>query len=492
MAEVKYAHQNVGFELVDPQTGEVRITNRFYFTPIDHRYNMVCRLMADGKILQEKVLPVTLKPQESTTVRTFAPKGSSECFVNLSVVTKEKDGLIPAGHVIAHDQFRLSEQTNRPQYKAGGAKPQITTEGERIVVSSPKVQFVFDKKSGIVTSYKVGGKEYFHDGFGVQPNFWRAPTDNDYGNGAPEREQIWKQSSRHFNVTDATARIEGNQAIVSTTFLLPAGNLYIVDYTISPSGVMNVSARFTSTDMSAAEVQVSEATRTATFTPGKEAARKDASKLNVPRIGVRFRLPASMNTVRYFGRGPEENYRDRKAGTPVGLYQSTADRLYFPYVRPQENGHHCDTRWLSLTAGNGGGLLIVTDSLIEFNALRNAIEDFDDEEKTHLPRQWNNFTPEMIAERDEAKAKNRLRRQHHISDITPRDFVEVCIDLKQQGLAGYDSWGDRPLPEHSLPANRNYRWGFTFVPVGSASEAQAKSRMTYGSKGGSSSVKKQD
>lgn len=492
MAEVKYAHQNVGFELVDPQTGEVRITNRFYFTPIDHRYNMVCRLMADGKILQEKVLPVTLKPQESTTVRTFAPKGSSECFVNLSVVTKEKDGLIPAGHVIAHDQFRLSEQTNRPRYKAGGAKPQITTEGERIVVSSPKVQFVFDKKSGIVTSYKVGGKEYFHDGFGVQPNFWRAPTDNDYGNGTPEREQIWKQSSRHFNVTDATARIEGNQAIVSTTFLLPAGNLYIVDYTISPSGVMNVSARFTSTDMSAAEVEVSEATRTATFTPGKEAARKDASKLNVPRIGVRFRLPASMNTVRYFGRGPEENYWDRKAGTPVGLYQSTADRLYFPYVRPQENGHHCDTRWLSLTAGNGGGLLIVADSLIEFNALRNAIEDFDDEEKTHLPRQWNNFTPEMIAERDEAKAKNRLRRQHHISDITPRDFVEVCIDLKQQGVAGYDSWGDRPLPEHSLPANRNYRWGFTFVPVGSASEAQAKSRMTYGSKGGSSSVKKQD
>ena len=114
-------------------------------------------------------------------------------------------------------------------------------------------------------------------------------------------------------------------------------------------------------------------------------------------------------------------------------YQSTADQLYFPYVRPQENGHHCDTRWLSLTAGNGGGLLIVADSLIEFNALRNAIEDFDDEEKTHLPRQWNNFTPEMIADHDEAKAKNRLRRQHHINDITPRDFVEVCIDLKQQG-----------------------------------------------------------
>ena len=119
--------------------------------------------------------------------------------------------------------------------------------------------------------------------------------------------------------------------------------------------------------MDAAQTEVSESTRTATFTPGRDAARKEASKLNVPRIGVRFRLPASMNQVEYFGRGPAENYLDRNAGSMVGLYKSTAEELYFPYVRPQENGHHTDTRWVSLSTGKKG-LLIQADYTIGFNA----------------------------------------------------------------------------------------------------------------------------
>ena len=186
--------------------------------------------------------------------------------------------------------------------------------------------------------------------------------------------------------------------------------------------------------------------------------------MNVPRIGVRFRLPASMNQVEYFGRGPAENYLDRNAGSMVGLYKSTAEELYFPYVRPQENGHHTDTRWVSLSTGKKG-LLIQADNTIGFNALRNSIEDFDDEEATGLSRQWSNFTPEQVANHDEAAAKNVLRRQHHINDITPRNFVEVCVDLKQQGVAGYDSWGSRPEPAYTLPANREYNWGFTLIPL---------------------------
>lgn len=323
---------------------------------------------------------------------------------------------------------------------------------------------MFNRKTGIVTSYKVDGTEYFSEGFGIQPNFWRAPTDNDYGNGMPKRLQVWKESSKNFNVTDATATMEGNNAVLNVNYLLPAGNLYIVNYTIYPSGVVNVAARFTSTDMDAAQTEVSEATRTATFTPGRDAARKEASKLNVPRIGVRFRLPASMNQVEYFGRGHAENYLDRNAGSMVGLYKSTAEELYFPYVRPQENGHHTDTRWVSLSTGKKG-LLIQADNTIGFNALRNSIEDFDDEEATGLPRQWSNFTPEQVANHNEAAAKNVLRRQHHINDITPRDFVEVCVDLKQQGVAGYDSWGSRPEPAYTLPANREYNWGFTLIPL---------------------------
>lgn len=467
MAEVKYAHQNIGFEAIDLANGLFRVTNRFYFTNLK-KYMVHYSVTANNKVVRSGKVSLDIEPQASkeftVPVGNLKPQAGTEYFVNFNVTTVEKEPLIPIGHEIACDQFRLPIESPKKAFKTSGPKLTVSTNGDNLSASSSKVNFVFNRKTGIVTSYKVDGTEYFSEGFGIQPNFWRAPTDNDYGNGMPKRLQVWKESSKNFNVTDATVTMDGNNAVVSVNYLLPAGNLYIVNYTIYPSGAVNVAARFTSTDMDAAQTEVSEATRTATFTPGRDAARKEASKLNVPRIGVRFRLPASMNQVEYFGRGPAENYLDRNAGSMVGLYKSTAEELYFPYVRPQENGHHTDTRWVSLSTGKKG-LLIQADNTIGFNALRNSIEDFDDEEATGLPRQWSNFTPEQVANHDEAAAKNVLRRQHHINNITPRDFVEVCVDLKQQGVAGYDSWGSRPEPAYTLPANREYNWGFTLIPL---------------------------
>lgn len=467
MAEVKYAHQNIGFEAIDLANGLFRVTNRFYFTNLK-KYMVHYSVTANNKVVRSGKVSLDIEPQASkeftVPVGNLKPQAGTEYFVNFNVTTVEKEPLIPIGHEIACDQFRLPIENPKKTFKTSGPKLTVSTNGDNLSASSSKVNFVFNRKTGIVTSYKVDGTEYFSEGFGIQPNFWRAPTDNDYGNGMPKRLQVWKESSKNFNVTDATVTMDGNNAEVNVNYLLPAGNLYIVNYTIYPSGAVNVAARFTSTDMDAAQTEVSEATRTATFTPGRDAARKEASKLNVPRIGVRFRLPASMNQVEYFGRGPAENYLDRNAGSMIGLYKSTAEELYFPYVRPQENGHHTDTRWVSLSTGKKG-LLIQADNTIGFNALRNSIEDFDDEEATGLPRQWSNFTPEQVANHDEAAAKNVLRRQHHINDITPRDFVEVCVDLKQQGVAGYDSWGSRPEPAYTLPANREYNWGFTLIPL---------------------------
>jgi beta-galactosidase len=485
MAEVKYVYQDIGFEQVDTVSAKVRITNRFYFTTLDNRYTITCKLLKEGKVESEKVLLTNLKPQESAEFNTFdinpvkSGEYAPEYFVEFSVRTNFKTKLVPAGSEIAKDQFQIAMKREKPEYKATGDKLNVKEEGDHLTVSSSKVQFVFNRKSGMPTSYKVDNTEYFNEGFGVQPNFWRGPTDNDYGNGEPLREQIWKQSSKNFNITDAVVKLEDGNALLSVTYLLPAGNLYIIDYKIYPTGIVHVEAHFTSTEMNAGTTGISEATRTATFSPGMETARKDASKLVVPRIGIRFRLPATVNTVNYFGRGPEENYWDRKAGTFIGLYKTTAEDLYFPYVRPQENGHHTDTRWLSLTSGNGAGLLVVANSLMEFNALRNAVEDFDDEEYKDKPYQWNNYTPEMVANHDEAKAGNVLRKHTHVNDVLPRNYVEVCVDMRMQGVAGYNSWGARPEPEYSLFANRDYKWGFTLVPIKKANEAEAKSKYRY-------------
>ena len=483
MAEVKYTHQNFAVEAVDLAKGTFRVTNRQYFSNTDN-YTFKYNITENGKKVSEGTLNVSLQPQQSTQVSVplsnIKTKPGAEYFINFEVLQKQAAQLVPANHVVAYEQYKLPISSDKQLFADNSHHPELTVSesGNTLQVSSSVVNFVFDKKTGMATSYKVNGQEYFDKGFGIQPNFWRAPNDNDYGNGNPHRLQVWKQSSRNFNVTDAKVYADGNNAVVETTYLLAAGNLYKVKYKVHPSGFVKVDVEFHSTDMEAANLEASEATLMATASPEATAARKASSELVVPRIGVRFRLPASMNNVEYFGRGPGENYIDRASGSKVGLYKTTAEEMYFPYVRPQENGHRTDTRWVALS-GARNGLMVVADETIGFNSLRNTVEDFDSEEATHRPYQWNNFSREEIAARDDADARNRKPRQTHINDITPRDFVEVCVDMKQQGVAGYNSWGARPLPEYTIPANQNYNWGFTLVPVNNAKDIETKSMVKY-------------
>ena len=484
MAEVKHAYQNVAFTAAFfPKESEfsggklkwdnfgVAVTNRFYFSDLKG-YNIEYNLIADGKVIRKGTLPLTLAPQQSDTL--YVPlnlkaQDGVEYFLNFAVRTQEADRGIPAGHIIAHDQIQLptfnADKAQTDLKPAKGNAPQFTTEGNSIIAENSRVRFVFDKQQGIATSYRVDGKEYFQDGFGIQPNFWRGPTDNDYGNGMPMRLQIWKTSSRNFNVIETDTRTEGNNAVLKAVYLLAAGNLYTLEYTIRPDGIVHVKAHFSSLSATEQATELTEEARTATFSPGAEAARKANAKLNVPRIGVRFRLPQNLEQVQYYGRGPAENYIDRCAGSPVGIYSTTVSDLYFPYVRPQENGHHTATRWLQLTDSEGNGLLIRADKTIGFNALHNSVEDFDSEETTNRDYQWYNFTPEEVTNHDKEWARNRRPRQTHINDIRPRNFVEVCVDMKQQGVAGYNSWGARPEPPYTLPADRDYTWGFTLIPV---------------------------
>ena len=156
--------------------------------------------------------------------------------------------------------------------------------------------------------------------------------------------------------------MQGEHAIISVVYALSMGNIYKMTYTIMPDGKMDVLAHFT--------------------------AGEKSSIPELPRLGVRFRIPKTMNNISYFGRGPEENYIDRNRGTIVGLYKTTAEGMYFPYVRPQENGHRTDTRWLKLTNKNGTGLMIKSHDTFGFNAMRNSIEDFDSEEAKQNDYQW--------------------------------------------------------------------------------------------------------
>ena len=479
MAEVKYAHQNVAFDAVDAANGKYKAINRFYFTNLN-KYNVQYELRANGKVIKKGRVALDVNPQEekefTIPVKQPQAKAGVDYYVHFSVTTKSPEPLTPVGHEIAYEQFQLDNSASKANYKAPGSALNYKTEGNDVVVYSPRVNFVFNRATGVATSYKVDGVEYFNEGFGVQPNFWRAPTDNDYGNGAPKRLQVWKESSKNFNLKDVNVKMEGNTALLQAIYALPAGNTYTVDYKIYPDGVVNVSAQFASTDRNETQIEVSEDTKLATYSPGSENKKKDV--LEVPRIGVRFRLPKSMNSVEYFGRGPEENYLDRSAGTLIGRYNTTVEDMYVDYVRPQENGHRTDTRWVALTNKAGKGLLVVANNTIGFNAQRNSIEDFDGEE-SDKDYQWRNRSPREIENKNPEAAKNVMMKMTHTNDVKPRDFVEVCVDMKQQGVAGYNSWGARPLPKYSIPANQDYDWSFTLVPMSSSKSVDQYLKYNY-------------
>ncbi|OUQ53191.1 beta-galactosidase [Alistipes sp. An116] len=495
MSEVKYVHQNIGFEAVDLAHGKVKITNRFYFTDLSD-YQLSYAVCRNGHPVRTGVLDLDLPPQESQVVTLpvdrlkVAP--GDEYFLNFKVTSLHPTSLVPAGHIIANEQFELPFKREKGPFAPGkNIEMEVEERGTTVCIRSHSVEFTFDTALGIPTSYRVDGTEYFDKGFGIRPNFWRAPTDNDYGNGAPLRLQIWKSISnnpqmRAYHITHGQDCVK---LAVEYGWKMPEEGLeylsYRMDYTLYSSGELHLALHFEPQQKERHYnlEQLNAGTHDgaiATSTPKTEDEMQKVHKvLEIPRIGVRFRMPQLFDNILYFGRGPEENYADRYRGTTVGIYSAKAWDLYTPYIRPQENGHHTQTRWMAATDIRGKGLLIVADSLMEFNALRNSIEDFDGQDSAK-PYQWNNFSQQEIDSRDYDHAANRLRKQTHVNDIKPRDFVEVCLDGRHQGVAGYNSWGDRPQPYATILSNQEYLWGFTLVPVRSIhKELNKKIRLKY-------------
>lgn len=438
MQEVKYAYQN--FKFTEKSKGVYTVQNRFDFINADD-YKLKFSILENGKVIKEVELKMNLEAGKSQDIqlplKDLKFDSGKEYFANFDVYTKSDLKALVKDFPVAGEQFLLQVADKKSVITSSNpGKVEVKQNGQKIEIKAGNTQAVFDKNKGYITSFNIGGKELIAGEFGFQPNFWRGPTDNDYGNGMPERTQVWKQAGKDFKIGKITTESKDTHAVLKVEYQLPAGNSYFVDYHIYPYGELKVDVEYT-------------------------AAKEDVPE--VPRIGIRFRIPKDLNKITYYGNGPDENYSDRNSGARIGIYKTTAELMYFPYVRPQENGHRTETRWLSLTDNRDYGIMISADETMEFNVLRNSVEDFDSEENTNRPYQFKNFNSESRAANSDEKAKNKLRRQTHINDTEFRDFIEVCLDMKMMGVAGYNSWGDKPLPEYSIPANQNYKWGFTIV-----------------------------
>ncbi len=412
MNEIKHIYQNLWIE--PDGNGDYRAINRNYFKKIDHYSYEIISIpetyskKAKSKVIMAGKVVVDIPADDTLIINlpSFKMQPGYDYYVNFSGDQ-------------SWNQYPLGETSDLHQ---------VTSAKKR------KVSFEVNPETGIIEKYAVDGVDYIADGFGVRPNYWRAPNDNDYGNGAPARWQPWKvfgKENKPVEVTEET--VEGCRVVkvVYDNEDLDCRN--VVTYTLEPTGTLIV------------EAQMSEATL-------KEA----------PRYGVRWRMPQEFSKVRFYGRGPWENYCDRKDGAMFGIYSCDVDDMYTPYVRPQENGHRVDVRWLEIKNEKGRGLVIFAmDKEFEFNALHNSVEDFDTEE-SDAPYQWNNFVENDP--HDIGRARNVMKKQTHVCDISPRDFTEICIDSRMTGVGGDNSWGAETYEKYKVLTSEPQRLKFKIIP----------------------------
>lgn len=432
--EVKHVYQNIGFKAENISSGVFTILNKFRFINLN-QFDFSYKIEANGKLVQggklptQNVMPEASK-QLSIDISKLKAKPGVEYFITILAKTKLAENLLPAGWEIASDQFKLSVEAEKKSFDFAKAGKVDFKKGASIAINGNDFSVTIDSKTGIISSYKSNGKELLLNGFGPRPTFWRAPTDNDYGWRMQNVARLWKQVSANFpNALSVEAKQVGSAVQVDVFYQLDSLNsTWKTRYTVMGNGAVKIDNELINAD--------------------------DKTKV-IPRIGMKMQMPVEYTQLEYFGRGPWENYSDRNSSTFVNHYKSTVAEQYVPYIRPQENGHRTDVRWLALSNGKGSGLLVVADSLIEFNVLNNPVEDFD---------------------AGDDKNKNL---QHH-NNIKSKKMVELHIDYRMIGVSGDDSWGAWPHEPYLIrPSKEGFKYSFTLLPYESTKEIEQKATMKY-------------
>ncbi|MDH6547728.1 glycoside hydrolase family 2 TIM barrel-domain containing protein [Streptomyces sp. SAI-041] len=425
-AEVKQIYQTVNASWA--ADGSVTLTNENLFTDL-REFDGSWTLSADGKVVQRGRLTrdqMNLAPLSSKTVTVpyrlpSTPAPGTEYFLQLSFTTRESTPWAKAGFEVAKQQLAVDADSPAVTPVPLAKVPALTYQDAsgQVTVTGKDFAVTVDKASGTITSYRAHGTRLLTSG--PVPNFWRAPTDNDHGNGQHTRNQTWRDAGANRKVTGVSVRALGDRAVeikVSGTLPTTTESAYGTTYTVFGNG----------------EIKVDN-----TLHPG-------ASSLPyIPEVGTILFLPRRLDRLHYYGRGPEENHWDRNDGTDVGLWSGTVAEQWTSYIRPQENGNKTDVRWAALTGPDGVGLLVSGEPLLEVNA--------------------SHFTPEDLS--------NGVR---HDYQLTPRDAVVLRVNHRQMGVGGDNSWGAHTHDEYKLFADRDYAYTYRLRPLTDVREATAASR----------------
>jgi beta-galactosidase len=429
--EVKRVYQHVEFDLLNVLTGEVRVANRYNFLSLGG-FDLVWSIRARGeKIAQGRIENLAVPAGDAAVFDLWddvpGSADGTQYYLNLELVSPGARDLLPAGHEYASAQIALPIRGTANAVAIGEkVRVKVRDRSGSLTLVGDGFAYRFDKEQGLLSSVEIDGKEVMLKP--LTPNFWRAPTDNDFGNYMQDWAAVWEQAGRNRRLVSFEHSQGGQGAVVLRA-------VYAFD-----DDTGRELARWTATY---------SMTNTGELHVDNHFIRADGLPV-MPRVGMNLELAGGFDRAAWYGRGPHENYRDRKLSANVGLYRSMVSDLYVPYMRPQENGYRTDVELLALHAGEGGGgVIFEADGVFGFSALHNRMEDF--------------IPPVKIAITSEdgpGARENEERVNIHVDDIKPRDLVSVNIDYGQMGVGGDDSWGKRTLMAYSL--NRmEYRYGFT-------------------------------
>ena len=420
--EVGYFYQSIWTTPVDLKNGKVEIYNENFFRDLSS-YTLEWELVADGKVIETDVVPViSVGPQQKKIVdlglKISDDIDAKELFVNVAYKLKDAEVPVPAGYTIAKEQMTVKAWKFEPLNivsKAGSNLEVIApvvknNDRAYLIVEGENFQMDFKRRNGFLTRYTVNGKEMMEEGSQLVPNFWRAPTDNDFGAQLQLRYKVWKNPELKLISLEATEKDQMVQ--VDASYEIPAvGGKLELKYVINNVG----------------EIQVTQ----------KLIAGEKTDVSDMFRFGMKFEMPADYSTIQYYGRGPVENYSDRKYSQFIGLYNQNVCGQFYSYIRPQETGTKSDLRWWKQTTIRGTGLGFVSDDIFSASALNYTIEALDDG-----------------LEKD----------QRHTAEVPKSDFVNICIDKVQMGLGCINSWGALPLEQYRLPY-QDYEFTFMIFPV---------------------------
>ena len=421
--EVAYQYQNIWAKMVNAETGEVSVHNENFFRDLSN-YALAWSLEEDGVETQNGTiadLDVAAQQTKNFTIPYDKSKiKGKEVFLNIDFRLKEAEPLLTAGQVMAYAQLPVvtkqacsGDCSKMLAQGHGKKKMKLAAKKDNVVaVTTPNLTFKLDRTTGLISEYAYNGKSMLGEGGTLKPNFWRAPTDNDMGANLQKKFKVWKNPQMNLKNIDVKKDKKANTVTIVTSFDMPEvqGQMDITYLVFANTGAVKVTEDFKATE--------------------------GAKVSDMFRFGMLLQMPYSMEKSTYYGRGPIENYSDRKDCMRIAIYNDDADNQYFPYIRPQESGTKSDIRWWKQTDATGLGLQVKSCAPFYASALHFDTEELDDGDE---------------------------KEQRHSFDLKKSKFTNLFLDAAHMGVGGENSWGAWPLEKYRVHYG-NKTFNFVLIP----------------------------